>query len=150
MLASAIEALGPWAWVVFGLVLMALELLAPGVFLMWLGLAAIVTGVCDAMFDLSWQAGGMVFAALAVVSVGLGRMLTHRRSEESPDQPFLNRRGMALVGQSFTLDAPIAHGEGRLRIGDSVWRVVGADCPAGATVRVVRLDGATLVVEPAE
>jgi membrane protein implicated in regulation of membrane protease activity len=49
----------------------------------------------------------------------------------------------------FTLDQPISGGEGRVRVGDSFWRVTGADAPAGAAVRVVRLDGATLVVEKA-
>ncbi|MDJ1158320.1 NfeD family protein [Chelatococcus sp. SYSU_G07232] len=140
---------GPWMWIVLGLALMGLELLAPGVFFLWLGLAAVVTGVLDALLDLSWQASALLFAVLAAASVGLGRILTRRRGEEGADQPFLNRRGAALVGETFTLDAPIEKGEGRLRVGDSVWRIVGPDCPAGATVRVLRIDGATLVVERA-
>jgi membrane protein implicated in regulation of membrane protease activity len=149
MILSAIDHLGPWSWVVLGLALMGLELLAPGAFLVWLGLAAVLTGMADWAFDLSWQMSALVFAALSVGAVLLGRAVTRRRDEEDEGRPALNRRGHSLVGQVFTLDAPIAGGQGRIKVGDSVWRVVGSDAPVGATVRVVRVDGATLVVETA-
>jgi inner membrane protein len=68
-----------------------------------------------------------------------------RRTKGRP----LNRRGHALIGRVFTLETPIVDGAGRIRVGDSSWRVVGPSAPAGASVRVVRVDGATLVVEAA-
>lgn len=147
MIASSLDTLGPWAWIVVGIVLAALELLAPGVFFLWLGLAAILTGILDLIFDLSWQASALVFAVFAAAAVGLGRWLTRRADEAEPDQPFLNRRGEALVGLTVPLDQAIVGGEGRIRVGDSVWRVTGPDLPAGAAVRVARMEGATLVVE---
>ena len=64
-MAGVLQSLGPWSWVVLGLVLMGLELLAPGVFLIWLGLAAVLTGLLDAALGLSWQTAWLVFAALA-------------------------------------------------------------------------------------
>jgi membrane protein implicated in regulation of membrane protease activity len=141
--------LGPWTWIVLGLALMGLELLAPGVFFLWLGLAAVVTGVLDAVFDLTWQAAAITFAALSVASVLLGRMLTRHPEEDDKGPSALNRRGHALVGRVFTLETPIADGAGRIRVDDSSWRVTGPATPAGASVRVVRVEGATLVVEPA-
>ena len=134
-----------WAWLILGVVLVGAETLAPGVFLVWLGIAALLTGVLDWAFDLSWQTAGVIFALLTVLSVLAGRVLT-RGAKDAP--PWLGR-GEALVGRSFTLDQPITDGAGRIRVGDSVWRVVGPDLPAGAAVRVARVDGATLVVEPA-
>ena|SRR5215211_2060659 len=139
--------LGPWSWIVLGLVLIGLELLAPGVFLLWLGLAAVVTGVLDWAFDLSWQAAAISFAILSVISVLLGRAVTRHPEEEDAGPFALNRRGHALVGQVFTLEMPITEGSGRIRVGDSSWRVTGPSAPAGAKVRVVRADGAMLVVE---
>jgi hypothetical protein len=141
--------LGPWTWIVLGLVLMGLELIAPGVFLLWLGLAAVATGLLDWAFDLSWQAALLAFAILSVASVLLGRALTRHPDEEDETHAALNRRGHALVGRVFTLETPIADGAGRIRVDDSSWRVVGPAAPAGASVRVVRVEGATLVVEPA-
>ncbi|NNM71047.1 NfeD family protein [Enterovirga aerilata] len=139
--------LQPWTWLILGLVLIGLETLAPGVFLFWLGIAAVLTGLLDYGLGLSWQAAFVAFAALSLASVLTGRALTRRGG--GADGPALNRRGEALVGRRFRLDEPIVAGEGRIRLDDTVWRVVGPDLPAGAEIRVSRLDGATLVVEPA-
>jgi len=149
MIADLIVGLGPWSWVILGVLLIGVELLAPGVFLLWLGLAAILTGMADWWLDLSWQASALTFAVLSVGAVILGRALSRPNVEdkEADGVDLLNRRGEALVGRVFTLDAPISGGEGRIRVGDSSWRVVGPNAPAGASVRVVRVDGATLVVE---
>lgn len=144
-----IESLGPWFWVLLGLVLAGLELLAPGVFLIWLGLAALVTGLVDWAIGLSWQGSSLTFAGLSVASVVLGRQLTRSEDDEEGETRGLNRRGHALVGQTFTLESGIIRGEGRVRVGDSSWRVLGPDAPAGARVRVVRVEGTNLVVEPA-
>ena len=149
MIPYAIDNLGPWSWIILGLVLMGLELLAPGVFLLWLGLAAMLTGVIDGAFDLSWQTAALVFAILSVGAVLVGRAVSRHRDEEDGGRPPLNRRGASLVGHVFTLDSPIVGGSGRIRVDDSSWRIVGPDAPAGASVRVVRVEGATLVVEAA-
>lgn len=145
MIAQWIAGLGAWAWIILGLILIGLELAAPGIFLVWLGLAAVVTGVVDGFAGLSWQASTLLFAALSVACVLLGRYVSRPivRSEDLS----LNRRGEALIGRVFTLEAPLAGGEGRVRIDDSSWRVTGPDSPAGSAVRVVRVEGATLVVE---
>ncbi|QFU15407.1 NfeD family protein [Microvirga thermotolerans] len=147
MIADAIRSLGPWAWIVLGLALVGVELLAPGVFFIWLGLAALATGLLDAVLDLSWQASALLFAMLCVVAVLAGRALTRPRLQPDTTADFLNRRGQALVGRVFVLETPIKDGEGRIRVDDTSWRVTGADRFAGARVRVVRVEGATLVVD---
>ena len=149
MIRYVIDNLGPWSWIILGLVLMGLELVAPGAFLLWLGLAAVLTGLVDWAFGLSWQAAALVFAVLSVGAVLIGRAVTRSRDEEDAGRPALNRRGASLVGHVFTLDSPIVGGSGRIRVDDSSWRIVGPDTPAGASVRVVRVEGATLVVEAA-
>jgi hypothetical protein len=147
MIAQFFSGLGPWAWILLGLALMGLELLAPGVFFLWLGLAALLTGVLDWAFGLSWQAAALSFALLSVAAVLTGRAVTRHREDEDAAPAGLNRRAHALVGRVFTLETPIAEGSGRIRVDDSSWRVVGPSAPAGASVRVVKVDGATLVVE---
>ena len=144
---DVVESLGPWSWIILGLVLMGLELVAPGVFLIWLGLAAMLTGLLDAALGLSWQTALLVFAALAVAAVVAGRMVTRPHADDEGGRPTLNRRGHALVGRVFTLETPIVEGSGRIRVDDSSWRVTGPDAPAGERVRVVRIEGTTLVVE---
>jgi hypothetical protein len=106
MLASAIDNLGPWSWIILGLVLMGLELLAPGVFLVWFGLAAMLTGVADWAFGLSWQAAALLFAALSVVAVVVGRAVTRDRQEGEGARPALNRRAKASSGACSRSTAP--------------------------------------------
>jgi membrane protein implicated in regulation of membrane protease activity len=143
-----IVALGGWAWVIAGAILLALELAVPGAFMMWLGLAAVLVGAISLAVDWSWQAQCIAFAAFALVSVPLWRRLA-RRVEPASKSPLLNRRTEALVGRVFTLEKPIIDGVGIVRIDDTIWRVRGPDGPAGSRVRVVRADGANLAVEPA-
>lgn len=148
MLAIA-QSLGGWAWVAVGLVLIGGEMLAPGIFLIWLGLAAVTTGMVVGFTGIGWQTAALVFAALCVLSVLLGRYLTRRRDQEPDAATGLNDRGRQLVGRTFRLDATMTRGEGRIRVGDSSWRVVGPELLAGAEIRVVRVEGATLIVEKA-
>jgi hypothetical protein len=141
--------LGAWGWVILGLVLIGGELMAPGVFLIWLGLAALLTGVVVGLFGVGWQVAALVFAGLAIASVVAGRLLTRHGSDEPDLAQGLNDRGRQLIGKVFRLEATMVGGEGRIRVGDSSWRVVGPELLAGSEVRVVRVEGATLVVEKA-
>jgi membrane protein implicated in regulation of membrane protease activity len=141
--------LGPWAWVILGLVLIGGEVLAPGIFLLWLGLAALLTGAVVGLVDLGWQAAALVFAGFSLVAVFAGRLLTRRKDEEPDPATGLNDRGRRLIGRVFRLEATMMGGEGRIRIDDTSWRVTGPELLAGSEVRVVRVDGATLVVEKA-
>jgi membrane protein implicated in regulation of membrane protease activity len=147
MIRDAFISLGAWAWIILGIILIGIELVAPSSFFLWLGLAAIVTGMIDAVLGLSWQASALLFALLCVAAVILGRAISRFRTQNEPRADMLNQRGQSLVGRVFTLEAPIKDGEGRIRVDDSSWRVTGADRFAGAKVRVVRIEGSTLVVD---
>lgn len=138
-------AYGPWAWFVLGGVLLVAEIVLPGAFLLWLGLAALGTGVLAFALSVGWQVQVLAFAALALISILIGRRVTPAPGAAS-DRPFLNRRAEGQVGRVFTLDAPIVDGSGRVRIDDSVWRIEGPDLPAGAKVIVLKVDGTVLVV----
>jgi len=138
-----------WSWAILGLILIGGELLAPGVFLIWLGLAALLTGLVVGLFGIGWQGAMLVFAVFAIACVIGGRLLTRRRSEEPDAATGLNDRGRQLIGKVFRLEATMTGGEGRIRVGDSSWRVIGPELLAGSEVKVVRVEGATLVVEKA-
>jgi inner membrane protein len=141
--------LGTWNWLIFGVVLMALELIAPGVFLFWLGLAALLVGLMSFAFNPSWQVQILMFAVFAAAAVPVWRRLSRGNSAGSVSSPFLNKRADALVGRVFTLEKPIVDGAGTVRIDDTIWRVAGPDAPAGSRVRIVQADGASLTVAAA-
>jgi membrane protein implicated in regulation of membrane protease activity len=143
-----IVSLGIWNWFILAALLLLIEVLAPGMFMLWLGLAAIVVGIVSLMVVWSWQAQLIAFAVLSIAAVPIWRRFA-RRVEAAGDSPFLNRRTEGYVGRVFILDKPIVNGIGAVHINDTVWRVQGPDCPAGSRVRVARADGANLVVEAA-
>jgi membrane protein implicated in regulation of membrane protease activity len=140
-----IVSLGAWSWFILAVLLFLLEALAPGMFMLWLGLSAILVGIISSAVVWSWQAQLVAFAVLAIALVPVWRHFAGKL--ESRDSPFLNRRAEGYVGRVFTLEKPIVDGVGAVRIDDTVWRVSGPDRPAGSRVRVARADGANLMVE---
>jgi membrane protein implicated in regulation of membrane protease activity len=132
--------LGPWNWMVLGFVLLVMEIVLPGVFLLWIGIAALIVGaislfVWDAGFW-SWQVQVLLFLVLSLASAYAGKKLVGSSRKDDSDQPLLNQRGVQLIGRTATLTEPISNGRGRVRLGDTLWRVSGPDLPAGAQVRV--------------
>jgi membrane protein implicated in regulation of membrane protease activity len=153
MLERIFAELGPWNWMVLGFALLTLEILTPGVFMLWIGLAALIVGALSLMFWNAgfwiWEVQVVVFLALALISAFAGKKIMGGRKDDS-DQPLLNRRGDQLIGRTATLTEPIADGRGRVKIGDTLWRVSGPDLPAGTKVRVkeATVMDLELVVEP--
>lgn len=86
-----LASLGNWNWLILGLVLVGLELLTPGVFLFWLGLAAFLVGALSFVVDPTWQTQLLMFAVFAAAAVPLWRRMARRESSGAAS-PFLNRR----------------------------------------------------------
>jgi membrane protein implicated in regulation of membrane protease activity len=138
-----------WAWWALGVVLAAIEILTPGTYLLWPGLAAGVVGVLALLAPgLDWRIEVVVWVALSIISVIAARRYLKRHPTES-DQPTLNRRASSLIGRSATLVEAITDGRGRAKLGDGTWSVTGPELPAGTHVKVVGADGAVLKVEAA-
>ncbi len=137
-----------WLWLAGGLMLLGLETLAPGIFLFWIGLAALASGLLVWLMPIDLTLQLVIFAAMALGAILIGRSIQRGQKTGTADSPFLNDRGGALIGKVFPLQAAIVDGIGSVRIGDGVWRVAGADAAAGVHVRVTGIDGSTLVVEP--
>tara|TARA_R110002020_G_scaffold27552_1_gene88799 strand:- start:10431 stop:10889 length:459 start_codon:yes stop_codon:yes gene_type:complete len=152
MIASLYDTIGPWSWLILGLCLLAVEILVPGIFFLWFGLAAIAVGILALAVTTAWQVQIVLFLGASCLAVLIGRALT-RRGDKPVSEAFLNRRAERFVGRTFTLDEAIVDGEGRLRHGDTVWRVAGPDTAAGTRVKVTGVDGPRLLVRavsPAE
>lgn len=139
--------LGAWNWLILAGLFFALELAAPGIFLVWFGIAAAIVGGLALVFDIGWQWQLVLFGLLALVAVVTARKFL-RIDDASAERPLLNRRAQQHVGKSYVVAEAIANGRGKVRIGDSLWRVEGPDTAEGARVTVTGTDGATLIVEP--
>jgi inner membrane protein len=140
--------LGNWIWWVVAGVLLFLELMAPGVFFIWLAAAAAAVGLLDISLNMGWQMELVAFAALALVSVLAGRSLLKKRHVLDSDLPNLNQRMFDYVGRTFSLHEPIVDGRGRIDIDGTLWEVRGPDAAKGTHMKVTGVEGLRLKVEP--
>ncbi|QCI96992.1 NfeD family protein [Agrobacterium larrymoorei] len=150
MIHKLVADLGPWSWWIFAAILLVAELAAPGVFLIWIGAAALVVGALSlALWGTAfwgWQVQLLLFAVLSVTFAIAGRRFYDKRRANT-DEPFLNQREASLIGRTATLQEPITEGRGRIRLDDTWWPVQGSDQPAGTRVRIASAHGRTLTVE---
>lgn len=137
-----------YLWWIFALLLIVGELMVPGYFLLWIGLAAAAMGVLLWLFPgLGLLAQAVLFAFLALAAcLAYARWLRPRIERRAPGADQLNRRGEQMIGQRYELIEAIVHGRGKVRVGDGQWLASGPDLPAGSTVEVVAVDGTTLQV----
>lgn len=136
-----------WIWLAIGVALLIGEVLIPGVFLLWIGLAGLATGFVVAVAsDLSFEVQGMLFAIFSIVSVFVGRNIMKKTPEESAEAPNLNKKGAAMVGKNYVLASAIVNGQGRVNVGDTVWAATGQDMPEGTLVTVDQVNGTKLHV----
>jgi hypothetical protein len=137
-------------WLVAALALALAELIAPGVFLVFVAVAAAITGLMLlALPDLPVIGQLAAFAAWSGVAVAVGSRWYHDHPVAT-DDALLNDRAARLLGEVVTVTAAIEHGQGRVRVGDGAWPARGPDAPVGARVRIIAVDGATLLVDSAD
>ncbi|UIP07025.1 NfeD family protein [Erythrobacter sp. SDW2] len=138
-----------WFWAAIGLLLAAAEILLPGVYLIWLAVAALLTAVLTFVLDpgVPLQIVNFVFLSL-IIAFSARRIL--RDTPIFSADPLLNKRGARLVGETAVVVQDFAGGSGRVKLGDSEWLAKGIDMKAGERVRVTGSEGAILLVAPAD
>ena len=136
-----------WHWWVFAVVLIILEVFSPGAFFMWMGAAAGVTGLTLLVApDVSWQSQFVIFAIASIAAILIGKTFFNRTAANT-DDPTLSTLETDLIGNIYKVEKPIINGSGRIQVGESTWKAQGPDCDVGSSVKVVRVQGAVLVVE---
>ena len=135
-----------WAWLAIGLALAALELALPGIYLIWLALAALITGALTAVLDLGTAIQVLNFFFLSLIMAYSAKRFLRDRPIES-ENPMLNHRGSQMIGKTVRVAHAIKDGEGRVTVGDSEWIAQGPDAKVGTMVRIVSAQGATVTVE---
>lgn len=136
-----------WSWWILAIALLVLEAFVPGTFFMWMGIAAVVVGfILWLVPSMGWEYQIIAFAVISVASISSYRQYFRKHPVET-DQPALNRRGEQYIGRTFTLGEAIVNGQGKIRVDDTTWKILGEDCDVGSRVKVVGVDGVQLKVE---
>jgi membrane protein implicated in regulation of membrane protease activity len=135
-----------WLWMIGGVVLLIAEVMAPGVFLVWIGIAAIVTGLFALLFGIGVAGQLGLFALYAVLAVLVGRRFYAVRGVEHSG-PRLNDPSQRLIGRRVFVVTAVDEDSGRVRVGDSEWSARGGPAQPGDRVRITGVEGNTLIVE---
>ncbi len=139
--------LGSYGWWIVALLFIAAEILVPGYFLLWIGIAAALTGIVNTIFPgLTFLVQAVLFAVFAVASCVVYWRYIRPAAETRDDQPLLNRRGERMIGRRVIVAEAFVNGRGKVRVGDGVWLAEGVDAAVGDAVEVTGVHGATLQV----
>ena len=134
-----------WTWWIIAVVLIILEVPAPGTFFLWMGVSAGIVGVALLLFsELTWELQLTLFAALSIVTILLSRRYLQKNKG---DHSKLSQRGKRYIGTTVTVVETITNGIGKVRIEDTLWRARGADTVIGQRVKIVAIEGATFEIE---
>lgn len=134
-----------WHWWIIAIVLMMIEVMIPGAFFLWIGIAAaFVGGLVFLIPSLNLVCQVFIFGGSSILSIWIGQKYL-KRYPRPTDQPNLNRRGEQYIGKDLILSEPIVNGQGKVKIDDTLWRVTGEDCPVGAHVRVTEVQGGSIL-----
>ena len=136
-----------WLWMIGGILLLIAEVIAPGFFLVFIGVAALATGAFTLLFDMPLPFQLILFTIYALVAVMIGRKVYANQTADSTD-PLLNDRVARMVGKSVTVIEAVDEHSGRVRVGDSEWSARGGPGRPGERVRITGVDGNCLLVEP--
>ncbi|MBF0614392.1 MAG: NfeD family protein [Magnetococcales bacterium] len=141
--------MGVWHWWGVAVVLIIVEVLfVPAFFCLWLGVSALLVGLWLIFVPgLDWRMQWFGFSFLAMVSLLVWQLWLRPRWQRLPESG-LNQRGHHYLGREVTLESPIHHGCGRVRLDDTSWKIFGPDLPSGVRVRITGIDGIALLVEP--
>ena len=123
-------------WLSLGGLLLAAEMLGGNGYLLWSGVAAVITGLVVWLLPLGWEWQGVMFAVLTLLAAWLWWKWLSRRVREQQ-----------LIGRRFVLETPLVNGRGHMRVGDSSWPVSASeDLGAGTHVEVIAIEGITLII----
>jgi membrane protein implicated in regulation of membrane protease activity len=140
-----------YGWWLLALVLVAAEMIAPGYFLLWIGIAAGAMGLLTLVVPgLSALVQAIAFALLSIAACLVYWKYIRPLAEQRNDQPLLNQRGQRMVGRRVIVVEAIVNGRGKVGVGDGQWLAEGPDLPAGAEVEIVALQGTTFTVKPVQ
>jgi membrane protein implicated in regulation of membrane protease activity len=135
-----------WLWAIGGLLLLIAEIVAPGFFLVFLGVAAIATGLFTLLFDLSIAPQLVLFVINTALALMIGKRW-YAEPDHHDQSTRLNDPERRMVGKTVTVVAPIDQHGGRVRVGDGEWTARGGPAATGDRVRVIAVEGNCLLVE---
>lgn len=136
-----------WLWAIGGLLLLICEIVAPGFFLVFVGAAAIATGLFTLLFDLGLAPQLVLFVLYTALAVMIGKRW-YGEPHPGDQRHTINEPAKRLIGRTVTVVSDVDEHGGRVRVGDGEWNARGGPAVAGERVTITGIDGNCLTVEP--
>jgi len=136
-----------WWWAIGGLLLLIAEVVAPGFFLVFIGAAAIATGLFTLLFDLGLAPQLALFVVYTALAVMIGKRWYAQPHGGDQDHA-INDPARRMIGRTVTVTSQVDDHGGRVRVGDGEWNARGGPAAAGERVTITAVDGNCLIVEP--
>ncbi|MDE0955509.1 MAG: NfeD family protein [Pseudomonadales bacterium] len=132
------EAMQFWHWIILAIVLIAGEALGAAGFLLGAVMAALEVALISYIWpDLTWQQQLSLFAVLALLC-SVWFWYRFKSFSQTTDLPKLNNRAAQLIGREFALTQEMRGGQGKMQVGDTLWRVESeTNLPIGTQVKVI-------------
>jgi inner membrane protein len=149
MFADWLLNVGPFHWLALAALLIGLEMVMPTQYLIWPGIAAVVTGLLAFLIALGWPSQVAIFGVLSVALVVASHYLP---GPALGPISMLNQRTDQMVGRSATVAEDFHNGHGSVTVGDTRWSaeaIDGSNYAAGTKVEIVAAESTLLKVKSA-
>lgn len=143
--------LGPFHWWALAAILVGVEMTMPTQYMLWPGLAAIVTGLAVLLFPGLPFVAQLVLFALMSGGLALTAHYWPRGAAEDDTRVRLNQRTEGYIGRQAIVAEDFAGSRGVVVLDDSRWQAESIDgraLPSRTVVEIVGSDGALLKVKP--
>lgn len=136
-----------WHWLILGVLLLILEILGASGFLIGLAVASLVVAAIVALeLIVSWPFQLLTFALLGIIFTILYWRIFRSFNRHS-DEPLMNDRAAQLIGRKFLLEQGLENGQGRVQVGDTLWKAEAeTSLAAGTRVEVYASEGMVIKI----
>lgn len=142
-----LEGMSGTKWLIFGVLLLTLEVVTGTTYILWPAVAALIVGLLVFVLPLSWEIQFVLFFVISTVLLFAGHKY-FRPMMKGGEPSDLNDRGRSMVGMRVKAVTDFETGRGRVQVGDTQWQAMMeiGDASIGDELRVVDVKGATLQV----
>jgi inner membrane protein len=137
-----------WYWIALGILILLAEIMTPGGFyLVFIGLAGLVTGVCAPFVKVLWIQI-TIFAVLSVFFIAVFRKPLVKKLRKATPQADVPE----FIGETaYAVDSIPAGGEGNVEVRGTIWKARNAgdkDLAPKALCTVTAREGLAFIVKP--
>jgi membrane protein implicated in regulation of membrane protease activity len=142
-----LEGMSGTKWLIFGVILLTLEVLTGTTYILWPAVAALIVGVLVFIVPLSWELQFLLFFIIGTVLLFAGHKY-FRPMMKGGEPSDLNDRARSMVGMRVKAVNDFDTGRGRVQVGDTQWQAIMdiGNAVKGDELRVVDVKGTTLQV----